>query len=207
MNKLLIEIDGPDGSGKTTLADALAVRCARRSVTCIAAPAAKALVSRFDRFNSLSAREQLALEVDGYAARLAWATTVAAAVVVLDRGMATLVASSRARLASGGGGADLDEGALHEPFVRAARPWRARRTILLGTSAVASASWMELFRTREREVVGPEYARYQARLVASLRATEGAYPGAVIDACLAPTAVADRAEAWLFEHLASGSTK
>lgn len=199
MTKLLVEIDGTDGTGKTTLATELTIHFARRNVACVAVPSASSLISRFDRLSVLSASEQVALEIDGYSERLAWAASANAAVVLIDRGMATLIASSRARLTLAGIDEDFDLEAYNERLVRHARSWRFRRTILLGTSNLSIAAWLKVFRTRERELVSPAYRRYQEQFVTVMREHEQCYAGLVVDACLESAVVARQTETWLIE--------
>ena len=101
---MIVEIDGSDAAGKTTVARSVVGLLRARGVRATVAPPASELSGAFGPgFGRRDPREQLWSEVEGYHARLDWAAR-RDGVAVLDRGAQTLMASCAARLVRAGVG-------------------------------------------------------------------------------------------------------
>jgi hypothetical protein len=166
----LIEIDGTDTTGKTTVGRQLCARLTAQNVTAQLVPSARKLVPGFaSRFQECSAHELVELELEGYRARCDWAANQESGIYVIDRGLQTLLSSSAARLIQSG--TDEEDGWAHVARVQQdlkVQP-QADARYLLTYRELPAAEAVAVFLRRESEHVSPAYKAYQATFMRIMR--------------------------------------
>ncbi len=183
---IIVEFDGTDTTGKTTVAVAVAQMLGARGIASVVVPSARSLVPGFmERLQSLPVSEVFAHELAGYFSRLAWANQQPGVVCLIDRGVSTLMASGVARLMVAG----LDEAEARAMVRSQYSNWRhelqetmcvdawPERRYLLRYEHLESEHALACFLDREEQEVSEQYLRYQRCFLQVMRGWAGQSPG------------------------------
>lgn len=164
----LVEMDGTDTTGKTTVSGRVCASLKAFGQRAAVVPSASELVDGFDRrFEEASAAELVDLEVAGYRARRRWAAGYDGEVAFIDRGLRTLVASSKARLLRSEGNHAQAAATVEQVLCNSERS--PDRRYLLSYRKLSLDSAVEIFREREPAPIGDAYLAYQETFLKLMR--------------------------------------
>ncbi len=161
---IIIEIDGTDGTGKTSVTRDLCAELLRRGYAAQRVPPSRELMQRFlQTFEASDDIDRVGLEATGFAARRSWAGRYRG-FCLIDRGSITLMASSVARLRLTGMSEMEAERTVSHAFESVHEQSHVR--YLLDTREPVDG--LSLFWEREPERVSPHYFEYQAAFLATM---------------------------------------